>query len=96
MRLLSKAKGGSGILLAGVPGVRPGKVTILGAGTVGMNATKMAVGLGADVTVLNKSASRLIHLDELYGLRINKVPAGTYPVGTSRLDGFFLFLSCHY
>jgi len=70
---LSKAKGGSGILLSGVPGVRPAKVTILGAGTVGMNATKMAVGLGADVTVLNKSASKLIHLDELYGSRIKTV-----------------------
>jgi alanine dehydrogenase len=70
---LSKAKGGSGILLSGVPGVRPAKVTILGAGTVGMNATKMAVGLGADVTVLNKSASKLIHLDELYCSRIKTV-----------------------
>jgi len=70
---LSKAKGGSGILLSGVPGVRPAKVTILGAGTVGMNATKIAVGLGADVTVLNKSASKLIHLDELYGSRIKTV-----------------------
>lgn len=70
---LSKAKGGSGILLGGVPGVKPAKVTILGAGTVGMNATKIAVGLGADVTVLNKSASKLIHLDELYGSRIKTV-----------------------
>ncbi|WP_422484950.1 alanine dehydrogenase [Gudongella sp. DL1XJH-153] len=67
---LSKAKGGSGILLSGVPGVKPAKVVILGAGTVGMNATKMAVGLGADVMVLNKSPGKLKYLEDIYGSRI--------------------------
>jgi len=67
---LSKAKGGSGILLPGVSGVKPAKVTILGAGTVGMNAAKMAVGLGADVTILNKSPEKLRYLEDIYGSRI--------------------------
>ncbi len=67
---LSRAKGGRGILLSGVPGVKPAKVTILGAGTVGMNATKMAVGLGADVTVLNRSPGKLQYLEDIYGSRV--------------------------
>ena len=53
---LEKARGGSGILLGGVPGVAPANVVIIGGGTVGFNACQMAVGLGANVTVLDRSA----------------------------------------
>lgn len=68
--LLSKAKGGKGVLLSGVPGVKPAKVTIMGAGTVGTNAAKIAVGLGADVTILNKSPGKLKYIEDIYGSRI--------------------------
>ena len=60
---LGKAHGGRGILLSGVPGVPPGNVMILGAGTVGLNAAKMAVGLGGDVSVLDVNVDRLRHID---------------------------------
>jgi alanine dehydrogenase len=64
---LEKEKGGSGVLLAGVPGVKPGKVTILGGGVVGTNAARMALGLGANVTILDKSIQRLAELDMFFG-----------------------------
>lgn len=67
---LEKEKGGSGILLAGVPGVKPGKVTIVGGGVVGMNAARMAIGLGANVTILDKSIQRLAELDMLFGTHL--------------------------
>jgi alanine dehydrogenase len=63
---LQKDHGGKGILLGGVTGVRPAKVTIIGGGVVGTNAAKMAVGLGAEVTVLDVSLSRLEHLDDIF------------------------------
>lgn len=68
--LLSKAQGGKGVLLPGVPGVKPAKVTILGAGTVGINAAKIAVGMGADVTLLNKSPGKLKYIEDIYGSKI--------------------------
>lgn len=58
-QFLEKSKGGKGILLSGVPGVKRGKVTIIGGGVVGTNAAKIAVGLGADVTLIDLSAERL-------------------------------------
>jgi alanine dehydrogenase len=67
---LEKTRGGRGLLLAGVPGVEPGKVVVLGAGIVGSAATRIAVGLGAQVTVLNLDVERLRALDELYCGRI--------------------------
>jgi alanine dehydrogenase len=67
---LQKENGGKGVLLAGAPGVRPGKVVVLGAGTVGSNAVRIAVGMGADVTVLDIDPSRLALLDDHYGNRI--------------------------
>jgi alanine dehydrogenase len=63
---LGKAHGGRGILLSGVPGVPPGNVVILGAGTVGLNALRMAVGLGGDVSILDVNLDRLRHVDDLY------------------------------
>jgi len=67
---LQMAQGGSGILISGVPGVLPGKVTILGAGTVGQNAAKIAVGLGARVVMLNKSFKNLKYIDDIHDGRI--------------------------
>ncbi|MCH9614310.1 MAG: Alanine dehydrogenase [Chlamydiia bacterium] len=67
---LQMAGGGRGVLLGGVPGVAPGKVMIIGAGVVGTNAAKMAMGLGANVTILDRSLNRLRELDELYGARL--------------------------
>jgi alanine dehydrogenase len=67
---LEKAQGGAGVLLGGVPGVPPGKVCILGAGVSGSSAAAMAVGLGAEVTVLNRSVGKLIELDRIYRGRI--------------------------
>jgi len=64
---LEKSHGGRGVLLAGVPGVAPAKVVILGGGVVGMNAAQMAVGLGADVTVLDRSIDVLRRVDARFG-----------------------------
>lgn len=66
---LQKASGGRGTLLGGVPGVAPGKVVILGGGIAGTNAAEMAVGLQADVTILDKSVARLKWLSEHFGAR---------------------------
>lgn len=72
---LQKDKGGSGVLLGGVPGVKPGRVCIIGAGIVGINALKMAVGLGADVSIFDINPTRLAYLDDLYGGRISTIVA---------------------
>jgi alanine dehydrogenase len=70
---LEKAQGGSGTLLGGVPGVEPGRVVIIGGGVVGTNAAYMAVGMGADVTLLDSSLRRLRELDEIFGNGIKTV-----------------------
>jgi alanine dehydrogenase len=62
--------GGSGLLLGGVPGVAPARVMVLGGGVVGTHAARMAVGLGADVTILDRSLPRLRELDELFAARV--------------------------
>lgn len=67
---LEKAQGGSGVLLAGVPGVLPARVVVLGGGVVGLNAARTAMGLGADVTILDKSLNRLKEIDNMFGGRI--------------------------
>ncbi|MGI9953071.1 alanine dehydrogenase [Moorellaceae bacterium AZ2] len=77
-RLLEKASGGKGILLGGVPGVRPGTVAVIGAGTVGTCATKIAVGLGADVYVLDINTARLRYLDDIFGSRIKTLVSNEY------------------
>jgi alanine dehydrogenase len=64
---LTMANGGSGVLLSGVPGVAPGRVTILGGGVVGSNAARIALGMGADVTVLERAPARLRHLEDVFG-----------------------------
>lgn len=70
---LEKAQGGSGTLLGGVPGVAPGKVLIVGGGVVGTNAAKMAIGLGADVTILDRSLNRLRELDDIFANQVKTV-----------------------
>ena len=67
---LTKQEGGSGVLLGGVPGVPKGKVTIIGGGVVGTHAARIALGLGAQVTILDISAKRLSVLEEVFGSQI--------------------------
>ena len=64
---LQKANGGRGVLMGGVPGVAPAKVTVIGGGVVGTHAAKIAAGMGADVTVLDMSLPRMRYLDDVYG-----------------------------
>ena len=72
---LEKPRGGMGVLIGGVPGVAPAHVIVLGGGVVGINAARMAMGLGADVTVLDKSIARLKTLDEQFGPRLKTIYA---------------------
>jgi alanine dehydrogenase len=67
---LRRHAGGRGLLLGGVPGVQPARVVVLGGGVVGTHAARMAVGLGAEVTILDRSIPRLRELDELFGGRV--------------------------
>lgn len=67
---LQKQNGGSGVLLGGVPGVGSGKVTIIGAGTVGTNAAKIALGMGAAVTIIDSNLDRLRYLSEIFAGRL--------------------------
>ncbi len=64
---LQKANGGRGVLMGGVPGVGPAKVVVIGGGVVGTHAAKIAAGMGADVTVLDRSLNRLRYLDDVFG-----------------------------
>lgn len=82
-QFLQKLNGGQGILLAGVPGVSRGKVTIIGGGIVGTNAAKMAVGLGADVTILDLSADRLRELDDIFGNQIKTLMSNPFNITES-------------
>ncbi|AVI29948.1 MULTISPECIES: alanine dehydrogenase [Bacillus amyloliquefaciens group] len=82
-QFLEKPKGGKGILLAGVPGVSRGKVTIIGGGGVGTNAAKMAVGLGADVTMIDLNADRLRQLDDIFGHQIKTLMSNPVNIADS-------------
>ena len=81
--LLEKGKGGRGVLLAGVPGVAPGNVVILGAGTVGVNAAKIAMGMGAKVTIFDINLERLRYLDDIFGARIITLFSDQHTIETS-------------
>jgi alanine dehydrogenase len=70
---LEKAQGGNGMLLGGVPGVEPAKVLVIGGGVVGINAARMAMGMGADVTILDRSLERLQELDMIFGGRMKTI-----------------------
>lgn len=78
--------GGRGVLLGGVAGVLPGKVCVIGGGVVGSNAARMAMGLGADVTILDKSLARLKQLDERYGGRLKTCYATDEALEQQALD----------
>jgi len=78
--------GGKGVLLGGVPGVRPAKVVVLGAGVAGSNAAAMAVGLGADVTILDINIHRLRELDAQYQGRLKTVASNAYEIEKSVVD----------
>jgi alanine dehydrogenase len=67
---LRRPSGGRGVLLGGVPGVPPARVVVIGAGVVGTHAARMAVGLGAEVTLLDRSLARLRHVEEMFGGRV--------------------------
>ncbi len=79
-KYLEKPMGGRGILLGGVPGVRPAKVLILGGGVVGTNAAKMAAGLGADVTIMDISLPRLRYLDDVMPANVNTFMSNEYNI----------------
>lgn len=79
-RCLEKSMGGRGVLLGGVPGVEPGHVTIIGGGVVGENAARMALGLGAEVTLLDRSVARLRELDHRYQGRLKTLYSTTESV----------------
>lgn len=83
---LSKPAGGPGILLGGVPGVRPAKVTVLGAGVAGTNAAAMALGLGADVTILDINVNRLRELDAQYAGRLKTIASNSLEVERSVVE----------
>ncbi len=83
---LQESNGGRGVLLGGVPGVAPGKVTILGAGTVGLNALKIAVGMGAQVTIINDGVDKLAHIDDLYGGRVITLVANRHNIEDAVLE----------
>ncbi len=68
---LEKPNGGKGVLLSGVPGVRRGKVTIIGGGVAGTNAARIAIGLGADVTIIDNNLDRLRQLDDIFGYQVS-------------------------
>jgi alanine dehydrogenase len=80
MNFLEKPQRGRGVLLGGVAGVHPGSVVILGAGVVGTNALKRAVGLGARVTVIDKNLERLRYLDDLFHGRIESLASNRYNI----------------
>jgi alanine dehydrogenase len=77
---LQKPEGGRGVLMGGVPGVLPAKVVIIGGGVVGINSIKMAVGLAANVTVLDKNLERLRYLDDIFGAKIKTLVSNPFTV----------------
>ncbi|MGO4498887.1 alanine dehydrogenase [Paenibacillus sp. 2RAB27] len=82
-QFLQKSNGGKGILLAGVPGVNRGKVTIIGGGVVGTHAAKLAIGIGADVTIIDLSADRLRQLDDIFGNQITTLMSSPFNIAQS-------------
>jgi alanine dehydrogenase len=79
-QFLQKPDGGKGILLGGVPGVRSGKITIIGGGVAGTNALKIAVGLGADVSIIDVNPDRLRELDDIFGNQVSTLMSNPYNI----------------
>jgi alanine dehydrogenase len=82
-RFLEKQQGGSGVLLGGVPGVQPGQITILGGGIVGTEAARMAVGMGAQVTILDVNVDRLGYLETIFGSRVTYLYSNAHNIETA-------------
>jgi alanine dehydrogenase len=81
-RFLERQQGGRGVLLGGVPGVRPGKVVILGGGVVGTEAARIAVGMGAQVQILDLNVDRLAYLETLFGSRVELLYSNSLQIET--------------
>ncbi|HEY0054382.1 MAG TPA: alanine dehydrogenase [Pedobacter sp.] len=79
-QFLERFEGGKGILLSGVPGVRRGKVTIIGGGVAGTNAAKIAVGLGAEVTIIDSNSDRLRQLDDIFGYQVSTIMSNPFNI----------------
>ena len=71
-KYIQKTFGGNGVLLSGIPGTPKGKITIIGAGVVGLNAAQLAVGIGADVTILDIDTARLAYVDQMFNMRFTR------------------------
>jgi len=80
---LERINGGRGVLMGGVPGVAPGRVTIIGGGVVGINAAKIAVGFGASVIIIDRDLERLRYLDDIFGSRIRTLASNPYTIAES-------------
>jgi alanine dehydrogenase len=87
---LERPQGGRGVLLAGVPGVAPGHVVIVGGGTVGTNAARVATGVGARVTLLDINPVRLRQLDDLFGARLTTLMSTPYAIAEAVADADLL------
>jgi alanine dehydrogenase len=85
---LERPNGGRGILLGGIPGVAPANVVVIGGGIVGHNAAKIACGLGANVTIIDRNLNRLRELDDIYSNSIRTLASNTYTIreGTRQAD----------
>jgi alanine dehydrogenase len=83
---LQKFKGGSGVLPTGVSGVRPGKTVVLGAGVVGTNAARVALGMGMEVVVINKDSRQLQRIDEVFKGRVRTLPVTVHAVEQEIID----------
>ena len=80
---LQKHNGGKGLLLGGVPGVKRGRVSIIGGGVVGINSAKMAIGLGANVTILDVNPARLAYLDDIFGNNVTTLMSNPENIASS-------------
>src|SRR5581483_4205160 len=83
---LEKPLGGRGLLLGGVPGVAPGRVLVIGGGVVGYNAAIIAIGLGAQVTILDRSIDRMRYLDEILSGRVSTLMSSTLQIESSIVE----------
>lgn len=90
MHYLERTNGGSGKLLSGVPGVTPAKVTVIGTGVVGINAAKIAVGVGADVTVIGRNPAQLRMIDDTFDGRIKTLFSNAYNIEKAVSDSDLL------
>ena len=89
-RYLEKQQGGKGVLLGGIPGVRPGSVVILGGGVVGTEAAKIAVGMGARVQIIDINVERLAYLEDLFGSRVELLYSSPYEIEKAVIDADLL------